>query len=110
MDPILVIGAGLAGCEATWQIVKRGGRAVLYEMKPQSYTPAHKSPYLSDIVCSNSFKSESLENGPGILKREMALLDSLILRVAKETRVPAGNSLAVDREAFSRKITSILES
>jgi methylenetetrahydrofolate--tRNA-(uracil-5-)-methyltransferase len=109
MKPIRVIGAGLAGCEAAWQIAKRGGRVVLYEMKPLSYSPAHRSPYFAEIVCSNSFKSESLENGPGVLKKEMELLDSLILTAAVETRVPAGGSLAVDREAFSKRITSILE-
>ena len=109
MEPILVIGAGLAGCEATGQIVKRGGKVILYEMKPESYSPAHRSPFFAEVVCSNSFKSESLENAPGVLKREMELLDSLILRTARETRVPAGDSLAVDREAFSRRITEIFE-
>jgi methylenetetrahydrofolate--tRNA-(uracil-5-)-methyltransferase len=109
MKFIRVIGAGLAGCEAAWQIAKRGGSVVLHEMKPHCYSPAHKSPHFAEIVCSNSFKSESLENGPGVLKGEMELLDSLILKVAKETRVPAGGSLAVDREVFSKKITSILE-
>ncbi len=107
--PIVILGAGLAGCEAAWQISKRGGRVVLYEMKPHTYSPAHRSPDLAEIVCSNSFKSESLENGPGILKAEMNLLDSLILRVASETRVPAGDSLAVDRKAFSQRVTAILE-
>ncbi|HSB05630.1 MAG TPA: methylenetetrahydrofolate--tRNA-(uracil(54)-C(5))-methyltransferase (FADH(2)-oxidizing) TrmFO [Thermodesulfobacteriota bacterium] len=109
MEPIIVIGAGLAGCEATWQIAKQGGRVILYEMKPLAYSPAHKSPYFAEIVCSNSFKSESLENGPGVLKQEMERMNSLILRVARETRVPAGVSLAVDREAFSKRITTILE-
>ena len=109
MNSVRVIGAGLAGCEAAWQIAKRGGSVVLHEMKPHCYSPAHKSPYFAEIVCSNSFKSESLENGPGVLKGEMELLDSLILTVAKETRVPAGGSLAVDREVFSKKITSVLE-
>jgi methylenetetrahydrofolate--tRNA-(uracil-5-)-methyltransferase len=109
MESITVIGGGLAGCEATWQIARRGGRVCLYEMKPLAYSPAHTSPGLAEIVCSNSFKSESLENGHGILKAEMALLDSLILRVAQETRVPAGGSLAVDREAFSGGITAFLE-
>jgi methylenetetrahydrofolate--tRNA-(uracil-5-)-methyltransferase len=109
VKPIVVIGAGLAGCEAAWQIAKRGGEVILYEMKPQRYSPAHRSPFLAEIVCSNSFKSESLENGPGVLKGEMELLDSLILKVAKETKVPAGDSLAVDREAFSKRITEILE-
>jgi methylenetetrahydrofolate--tRNA-(uracil-5-)-methyltransferase len=109
MVPITVIGGGLAGCEAAWQISKRGGSVILHEMKPEIYSPAHHSPLLAEIVCSNSFKSESLENGPGVLKGEMELLDSLILRTARETRVPAGDSLAVDREAFSRKITQTLE-
>jgi methylenetetrahydrofolate--tRNA-(uracil-5-)-methyltransferase len=109
MESITVIGGGLAGCEASWQIARRGGRVRLYEMKPLAYSPAHISPGLAEVVCSNSFKSESLENGHGILKAEMALLDSLILRVAQETRVPAGDSLAVDREAFSGGITAFLE-
>ena len=105
----MVIGAGLAGCEAAWQIAKRGGTVHLYEMKPHHYSPAHRSPLFAEMVCSNSFKSESLENASGVLKEEMKLLDSLILKAAKETRVPAGDSLAVDREAFSRRITEILE-
>lgn len=105
----MVIGAGLAGCEAAWQIAKRGGSVALFEMKPHAYSPAHHSPYLAEIVCSNSFKSESLVNGPGVLKEEMSGLDSLILKTARETRVPAGDSLAVDREAFSQQITQTLE-
>lgn len=105
----MVIGGGLAGCEAAWQIAKREGNVTLFEMKPESYSPAHHSPLLAEIVCSNSFKSESLENGPGVLKGEMGLLDSLILKIAKETRVPAGDSLAVDREAFSQQVTQTLE-
>ena len=109
MKPIVVIGAGLAGCEAAWQIAKRGGSVALFEMKPHAYSPAHHSPYLAEIVCSNSFKSESLVNGPGVLKEEMSRLDSLILRTARETRVPAGDSLAVDREAFSQQVTQALE-
>jgi methylenetetrahydrofolate--tRNA-(uracil-5-)-methyltransferase len=109
MNPIVVIGAGLAGCEAVWQIAKRGGRTILYEMKPEVYSPAHRSPFFAEIVCSNSFKSESLENGPGVLKKEMELLESFILKTAKETRVPAGDSLAVDREVFSKRITQIIE-
>ena len=109
MDPIVVIGAGLAGCEAAWQIAKRGGRVILYEMKPLIYSPAHRSPLFAEIVCSNSFKSESLENAQGLLKEEMALLDSLIIKTAMEARVPAGGSLAVDRNVFSGKITHILE-
>jgi len=110
MEPITIIGAGLAGCEAAWQIAKRGGKVILYEMKPKVYSPAHRSPFFAELVCSNSFKSESLENASGILKEEMKQLDSLILRVAKEAKVPAGDSLAVDREVFSKQITQALES
>ena len=109
VEPIMVIGAGLAGCEAAWQIAKRGGRVILYEMKPGTYSPAHRSPFFAELVCSNSFKSESMENASGVLKEEMSQLDSLILRVAQEARVPAGDSLAVDREVFSREVTQILE-
>jgi len=109
MNPIVVIGAGLAGCEAAWQIAKKGERVILYEMKPEVYSPAHRSPFFAEIVCSNSFKSESLENSPGVLKKEMELLESLILKTAKETRVPAGDSLAVDREVFSKRITQSME-
>lgn len=109
MEPIIVIGAGLAGCEAAWQIAKRGGEVTLYEMKPENYSPAHRSPFFAELVCSNSLKSESIENASGVLKEEMMQLDSLILKTARETRVPAGDSLAVDREAFSKKITRRLE-
>jgi methylenetetrahydrofolate--tRNA-(uracil-5-)-methyltransferase len=107
--PIVVIGAGLAGCEAVWQVAKRGGKVTLYEMKPEAFSPAHRSPFFAEIVCSNSFKSEALESGHGILKKEMELLDSLVLKKAKETRVPAGGSLAVDREAFSKRMTQMIE-
>jgi methylenetetrahydrofolate--tRNA-(uracil-5-)-methyltransferase len=110
MVPIVVIGAGLAGCEAAWQIAKRGWKVTLYEMKPEVYSSAHRSPFFSELVCSNSFKSESLENASGVLKEEMGRLQSLVLKVAKEARVPAGDSLAVDREVFSRQITHTLES
>ena len=110
MEPIVIIGAGLAGCEAAWQIAKRGGKVTLYEMKPEVYSSAHRSPYFAELVCSNSFKSESLENASGVLKEEMGKLQSLVLNVARETRVPAGDSLAVDREVFSKQITRTLES
>ncbi len=109
MRPIIVIGAGLSGCEATWQIAKRGGRVVLYEMKPTKYSPAHRSPYFSELVCSNSFKSESIDNASGILKEELDRLDSLILKIGRLTRVPAGNSLAVDREFFAKEVTRFIE-
>jgi methylenetetrahydrofolate--tRNA-(uracil-5-)-methyltransferase len=110
MEPIVVIGAGLAGCEAAWQIAKRGGRVILYEMKPEVYSSAHRSPFFAELVCSNSFKSESLENGSGVLKEEMRKWESLVLKVAREARVPAGDALAVDREVFSKQITRALES
>ncbi len=110
MEPIVVIGAGMAGCEAAWQIAKRGGKVILYEMKPEAYSPAHHSPLFAELVCSNSLKSESIGNASGILKEEMGQLGSLILKVAKETRVPAGDSLAVDRTAFSKQITQTLQS
>jgi len=109
MEPIVVIGAGLAGCEAAWQIAQRGGRVILSEMKPEVYSPAHRSPFFAELVCSNSLKSASIENASGVLKEEMGQLGSFILRVAKETRVPAGDSLAVDRTAFSKQITQTLE-
>jgi methylenetetrahydrofolate--tRNA-(uracil-5-)-methyltransferase len=110
VEPITIIGAGLAGCEAAWQIAQRGGKVILYEMKPEVYSPAHRSPFFAELVCSNSFKSESIENASGVLKEEMRQLESLILKVAQETKVPAGGSLAVDREVFSKQITQTLES
>jgi methylenetetrahydrofolate--tRNA-(uracil-5-)-methyltransferase len=109
MEPILVVGGGLAGCEAAWRIARGGAKVLLFEMKPRVYSSAHRSPFLAELVCSNSLKSESLENGSGVLKEELARLDSLILKAARETRVPAGDSLAVDREAFSKRITQTLE-
>ena len=110
MEPIVIIGAGLAGCEAAWQIARRGGEVILYEMKPEVYSSAHRSPNFAELVCSNSFKSGSLENASGVLKEELGKLESLVLKVAKEARVPAGDSLAVDREVFSKQITHTLES
>ena len=109
MEPVVIVGAGLAGSEAAWQILRMGGKAILIEMKPEVFSPAHRLPGFAEVVCSNSFKSESLENAVGILKEEMRQLDSLILKAAKETRVPAGESLAVDREAFSKYVTHQLE-
>ncbi len=109
MKPVVIIGAGLAGCEAAWQVAKRGGRVTLYEMKPEVYSPAHRLPFFAEVVCSNSFKSESLGSASGVLKAEMKGCDSLILKAAEETRVPAGESLAVDRVAFSSLITHTLE-
>lgn len=102
---INIIGAGLAGCEAAWQIAKRGIRVRLYEMKPVKYTPAHSLETFAELVCSNSLRSDRLENAVGLLKEEMRLLDSLILRCADATRLPAGGALAVDRRGFSETVT-----
>ena len=108
-DKLIIIGGGLAGCEAAWQMAKRGIDVVLYEMKPIRFSPAHLSNDLAELVCSNSFRSNSLENAVGLLKEEMRRLDSLVIKAADETRVPAGSALAVDREGFSRYITHALE-
>ena len=104
-DYITIIGGGLAGTEAAYQIAKRGIKVKLYEMKPKKYTPAHSSKNLAEIVCSNSFKSNLLTNACGLLKEELRRLDSLLIKTADETRVPAGQALAVDRERFAEKIT-----
>lgn len=106
---INVIGAGLAGCEAAYQISKRGINVKLYEMKPQKYSPAHHSDNFAELVCSNSLRSNQLENAVGLLKEELRLMDSLIMRAADETRVPAGGALAVDREGFSQFITNVIK-
>ena len=102
---ITVIGGGLAGTEATYQIAKRGIKVKLYEMKPTKFSPAHFNSNLAEIVCSNSFKSNLLTNACGLLKEELRRLDSLLIKTADETKVPAGQALAVDREEFSKKIT-----
>lgn len=100
-----VIGAGLAGCEAAYQIAKRGIPVKLYEMKPEKCSPAHHSGNFAELVCSNSLRSDQLENAVGLLKEELRTMDSLILKAADATRVPAGGALAVDREGFSEYIT-----
>ena len=105
-----VIGAGLAGSEAAWQLAKRGIDVTLYEMKPQRMSPAHKSPLFAELVCSNSLRSDRLQNAVGLLKEEMRVLDSLVMRAADQARVPAGGALAVDRESFSGFITEALRS
>ena len=102
---INVIGAGLAGCEASYQIAKRGINVNLYEMKPSKMTPAHHSNNFGELVCSNSLKSKSIENASGLLKEEMELLDSLIIKAAKASEVKAGQALSVDRDLFSKYIT-----
>lgn len=104
-DYITVIGGGLAGCEAAYQIAKRGIKVKLYEMKPVKFSPAHSNGNLAEIVCSNSFKSNLLTNACGLLKEELRLLDSLLIRIADKTSVPAGQALAVDRDKFSEIVT-----
>ena len=106
MDYITVIGGGLAGCEAAYQIAKRGIKVKLYEMKPQKYSPAHTNENLAEVVCSNSFKSNLLTNACGLLKEELRKLDSLLIKCADKTAVPAGQALAVDRDKFSELVTT----
>lgn len=105
MAPVTVIGAGLAGSEAAWQLAQRGVPVRLWEMKPHKLTLAHHSPLFGELVCSNSLRSDQLENAVGLLKEELRRLDSLILACADETRVAAGGALAVDRDGFSRLVT-----
>ena len=109
MQEATVIGAGLAGCEAAWQLASRGIRVTLIDMKPERFTPAHHSAGFAELVCSNSLRSDQLTNAVGLLKEEMRQLGSLILRAADATRVPAGGALAVDREAFSKYVTDAVE-
>ena len=104
-DYIVVIGGGLAGTESAYQIAKRGIKVKLYEMKPVKFSPAHSNENLAEIVCSNSFKSNLLTNACGLLKEELRRLDSLLIKIADETSVPAGQALAVDREIFSKEVT-----
>src|SRR5690554_2868928 len=109
MKRVHVIGGGLAGCEACWQLSKRGVPVVLYEMKPHNKTPVHSIDSLAELVCSNSLRSDHLENGVGLLKEEMRRLDSIIMKCADKTRVPAGGALAVDRLKFSEEVTNAIK-
>ena len=107
-ETVTIIGGGLAGCEAAWQLAKRDIPVVLWEMKPEKKTPAHHSDLFGELVCSNSLRSDQLENAVGLLKEELRRLDSLILRCADKHRVAAGGALAVDRVAFSQAITDAI--
>ena len=109
-DFINVIGGGLAGTEAAYQIAKRGIKVKLYEMKPNKYSPAHSNQNLAEIVCSNSFKSNLHTNACGLLKEELRAMDSLLIKIADNTAVPAGQALAVDREIFAKKVTEAIKS
>ncbi len=108
MEEVTVIGAGLAGSEAAWQIAGRGVRVSLYEMRPYKMTPAHHSEYFAELVCSNSFRAVSLQNAVGLLKEEMRQLNSLVIKCAHKSRLPAGGALAVDRDDFARGVTDYL--
>ncbi|MCR4430164.1 MAG: methylenetetrahydrofolate--tRNA-(uracil(54)-C(5))-methyltransferase (FADH(2)-oxidizing) TrmFO, partial [Tepidanaerobacteraceae bacterium] len=109
MQIVKVIGGGLAGCEAAWQIANAGLKVELYEMRPYKNTPAHHTDKLAELVCSNSLRSDEITSAAGLLKQEMRRLNSLVMKVADETRIPAGGALAVDRLQFSSRITKIIE-
>lgn len=109
-DYITVIGAGLAGCEAAWQIARRGIKVKLYEMKPGKYTPAHSTPDFAELICSNSFKANRIDSAAGLMKEEMRRLDSLLLSAADKCAVPAGGALAVNRSLFSAAVTKAIRS
>ena len=106
---VSIIGGGLAGCEAAWQLLRRGHTVHLNEMKPQRFSPAHKMEHLAELVCSNSLKSNSLDNAPGLLKEEMRRLNSLIIMAADRTAVAAGSALAVDRTQFAKEVEAQLQ-
>src|SRR5436190_18426848 len=105
---ITIVGGGLAGCEAAWQAASRGVAVTLHEMRPVRPTAVHKTDRLAELVCSNSFRGDKLDNAVGLLKEEMRRLGSLVMRAAEQSRVPAGAALAVDRERFSDAITGAL--
>ena len=100
----IVIGAGLAGCEAALQLAKRGVKVLLYEMRPQKMTGAHSTENLAEFVCSNSLGSFDVTNASGLLKKEMEILGSYLIKIAHEVSLPAGNALAIDRVLFSKKV------
>lgn len=109
MKNVNVLGAGLAGCEAAYQLAKRGIHVTLYEMKPHKRIPAHGSDFFCELCCSNSFRAEGLKNAVGLLKQELRQMDSLIMRCADAVRVPAGGALAVDRDKFSQLVTQQIQ-
>ena len=110
MNHVTVIGAGLAGSECAWQLAQRGIPVELHEMKPEKMTPAHHSPEFAELVCSNSLRSDQLENAVGLLKEELRRCGSLIMPCADAHRVEAGGALAVDRRAFSQAVTQAIRS
>ena len=100
---VTIVGGGLAGCEAAWQLARRGVGVDLYEMRPVKPTPVHQTADLAELVCSNSLRGNALDQAAGLLKEEMRRLDSLVVRMADAVKVPAGSALAVDRELFARR-------
>lgn len=110
MNKVKIIGAGLAGCEAAYQLAKRGFEVDLYEQKPKKFSPAHKNENFAELVCSNSLKSNALTNACGLLKEELRLLDSLVIKTADNVKVPSGEALSVDRELFAKQITDKIKS
>ncbi|MGZ7030701.1 MAG: FAD-dependent oxidoreductase, partial [Thermoanaerobaculia bacterium] len=110
MTRIKIIGAGLAGSECAFQLAEVGHQVDLFEMRPVKMTPAHQTSNLAELVCSNSFRSSAITNAVGLLKQEMSLLGSLVIRCGEEARVPAGDAFAVDRDRFSSAITKTIES
>jgi methylenetetrahydrofolate--tRNA-(uracil-5-)-methyltransferase len=109
-EPIHIIGGGLAGSEGAWQVAQRGARVILYEMRPTRQTPVHQTDLLAELVCSNSLRADTMDRAGGVLKQELRRLGSLIISVADDTRIPAGTALAVDRQAFARRVTERIES
>src|SRR5512133_1511481 len=107
---IHIVGGGLAGCEAAWQVASQGVRVTLHEMRPVRATAVHKTDRLAELVCSNSFRGDKLDNAVGLLKEEMRRLGSIVMRAADAARVPAGAALAVDRDRFSRGVTEAITS
>src|SRR5580704_12072903 len=110
IDSITVIGGGLAGSEAAWQIARQGVKVRLYEMRPVRATPAHRTDQLAEIVCSNSLKSDQPYNASWLLKEELRRLGSILIRIADSVRVPAGSALAVDRDRFAERVTQTISS
>lgn len=109
LDPVVILGGGLAGCEAAWQLAEAGFYVRLYEMRPGVMTPAHRTGWLAELVCSNSLKSEQPASAPWLLKQELRRLGSLLLRIAERARLPGGQALVVDREEFSRSVSAAIE-
>src|SRR5919198_3910349 len=109
LTSIKVIGAGLAGAEAAWQLARRGLEVDLYEMRPVRSTPAHQTGQMAELVCSNSLKSDTEYTAPWVLKEEMRRAGSLLIEIARQTAVPAGHALAVDRTEFSKRVTEAIE-